>query len=279
MNPEPRIDEVLGDATERLRDISETPRLDAELLLMRSIDVARSYLFAHPDDTLDAAAANRFRQLVEKRAAGMPLAYITGEKEFWSMQLIVSPDTLIPRPDTEILVEQALVHIPRNTEYRVLDLGTGSGAIALAIARERPLCNVVATDTSAAALRIAAENANQLGVPNVEFFQGDWFAPLAPDTFDLIVSNPPYIEANDRHLDDLRFEPARALIAGADGLDAIRTIAMDAGNHLRSGGTLLLEHGDTQAEHVAALLRAAGWGDVRVIRDLAGLPRVSIAAR
>jgi len=279
LNPEPRIDEVLGDATERLRNISETPRLDAELLLMSAIDVARSYLFAHPDDTLDAAAANRFRQVIEKRAAGMPLAYITGEKEFWSMRLIVSPDTLIPRPDTEVLVEQALMHIPRKAEYHVLDLGTGSGAIALAIARERPLCSVVATDTSAGALRIAAENANQLGMPNVEFIQGDWFAPLSTYTFDLIVSNPPYVEANDKHLDDLRFEPAHALIAGADGLDAIRTIAMDAGAFLNPGGTLLLEHGDNQAEPVAALLRAACWRDIRTIKDLAGRQRMSIAAR
>jgi release factor glutamine methyltransferase len=279
LNSKNRIDELLGAATLRLENVSDTPRLDAELLLARAIDVARSYLFAHPDDELDQAAAKRFRQAIEKRADGMPLAYITGEKEFWSMSLVVSPDTLIPRPDTEVLVEQVLSRIPRKAARRVLDLGTGSGAVALAIARERPLCDVVATDASAAALRIAAINAQRLGIPNVEFLAGDWFAPLGRRRFDIIASNPPYVEAGDGHLDDLRYEPADALIAGADGLDAIRIIAAQAAAFLVPGGCLLIEHGERQADAVEELLLASGWRDVRNTRDLAGRPRVTIATR
>ena len=279
LNSENRINRTLKAATLRLGNISETPRLDAELLLARAIDVTRSYLFAHPDDELDHAAAERFRQAVEKRASGMPLAYITGEKEFWSMSLIVSPDTLIPRPDTEVLVEQALSRIPRKAAYRILDLGTGSGAVALAIARDRPLCELLATDASAAALRIAEENARQLGIPNIEFLRGDWFAPLGRRSFHIIVSNPPYIATGDEHLDDLRYEPAEALVGGPDGLDAIRIIAAHAGAFLEPEGILLVEHGDQQAEAVADLLLANGWRDVCNSRDIAGRPRVTIATR
>lgn len=279
LNSENRIVGVLIAATSRLAGVSESPRLDAELLLARSIDVARSYLFAHPEDELDPAAADRFRQAVEMRANGMPLAYITGEKEFWSMPVIVSPDTLIPRPDTEALVELALSHIPNTVAYRVLDLGTGSGAVALAIARERTLCDVLATDVSAAALRIATENARQLEVPNIEFLESDWFAAIGMATFNIIVSNPPYVAASDEHLDALRHEPVKALVAGPDGLDAIRIIAEQSGSFLEPGGYLLIEHGDRQAESVEELLQSAGWQDVRNFPDIAGRPRVTIATR
>ena len=279
LNSENRISESLVAATARLSNVSESPRLDAELLLARAIDVTRSYLFAHPDDELDEAAAERFRRAVERRAGGMPLAYITGEKEFWSMSLVVSPDTLIPRPDTEVLVEQALSLLPRRAAVGILDLGTGSGAVALAIARERPLSDLVATDVSEAALKIAAESARQLGIPNVEFVHGDWFAPLAGRSFDLIVSNPPYVAAGDEHLDELRHEPRDALVAGEDGLDAIRIIAAQAGAFLVPGGYLLVEHGNQQASVVAEVLLDCGWRDMRTASDLAGHPRVTIATR
>ena len=279
LNSENRIDTTLDEASSRLAGVSETPRLDAELLLARAIDVARSYLFAHPDDELDQAAAERFWQALETRASGVPLAYITGEKEFWSMPLIVTPDTLIPRPDTEILVEQALARIPRQAVCRILDLGTGSGAVALAIARERPLCRLTATDISMAALRVAAENARQLGIPNVEFCRGDWFLPVRGCRFDIIASNPPYVAAGDEHLEDLRFEPAPALVAGPEGLDAIRTIAAQAGEFLAPGGYLLLEHGERQATAVAELLRSNGWQDVLNASDIGGRPRVTISTR
>lgn len=274
-----RIDEALADAAARLEAVSDSPRLDAELLLARALDVPRSYLFAHPEDCMDPAAADRLFDAIGRRLSGMPMAYITGEKEFWSMSLIVSPETLVPRAETEVLVEQALMRIPRRAELQVLDLGTGTGAIALAIARERPACQLVATDVSAGAIAVARENARQLGIPNVRFLAGDWIEPVAGMQFDLIVSNPPYVASGDPHLAKLRHEPRAALAAGEDGLDAIRRIAGDAPAVLRPDGVLLLEHGADQADAVAAILAAAGWSAVTNVRDLAGLPRVTIATR
>jgi release factor glutamine methyltransferase len=273
------IDDALVRATERLRDISESPRLDAELLLALALDVARSYLFAHPEDRLDPAAAERFFANVDKRVAGMPLAYITGEKEFWSLNLAVSPNTLVPRPETEVLVEQALALIPKDAAWHVLDLGTGSGAIALAIARERQLCLVVATDVSQGALAVARENARRLSIANIEFVCGRWCEPLQGTAFDVIVSNPPYVEADDPHLHALRHEPLDALAAGPDGLDAIRAISRRAGNLLKAGGRLLIEHGAAQADAVASILASDGWTVRRCVADLAGLPRVTVAQR
>ena len=211
---ENRIDALLRRAVAGLDGVSDSARLDAEILLCRSIDVQRSYLFAHPEDVLDELAVGRFDALLERRRCGEPMAYITGTREFWSMELLVSPATLVPRPETELLVDLALREIPRGTERRVLDLGTGSGAIALAIARERPLCRVTGVDISSAALRIARENARQLLLANVEFREGDWVAPVRGRRFDLVVSNPPYVRADDRALDALRYEPRDALVAG-----------------------------------------------------------------
>jgi release factor glutamine methyltransferase len=272
-----RIDAALDDATKMLQAVSDSPRLDAELLLSRALDVSRSYLFAHPDDEMDADAARRFQTSLTQRARGMPMAYIAGFREFWSMELIVSPATLIPRPETETIIDQALMRLPRREELSVLDLGTGSGAISLAIARERPLCRIVATDISADAIAVARENARRLGMPNIEFLAGDWLEPVAGRMFDLVVSNPPYVASGDPHLEALRFEPRSALEAGADGLDAIRTLAAKAMPALKPGGAILLEHGADQAEGVAALLAEHGWIDITLARDLAGLPRVTAA--
>jgi len=277
LNEFPNIDRALAEATERLGGVSDSPRLDAELLLALALDVPRSYLFAHPEDQLDPDAVKRFTNNVEKRCEGMPLAYVTGEKEFWSMALVVSRETLVPRPDTEILVEQALQCIPRKANWRVLDLGTGSGAIALAIAMERPLCTVIATDISLSTLCVARENARRLSIPNVDFVCGSWCAPLAEDAFDMVVSNPPYVADSDSHLAALSHEPRRALAAGPDGLDAIRIISREARRRLKAGGSLLLEHGYSQADAVAALLAAEGWTVTGCARDLGGLPRVTIA--
>jgi release factor glutamine methyltransferase len=274
-----RIDEALDGAISALDASSDSPRLDAELLLARALDVPRSYLFAHPDDTMDPDAAERFSQSVARRADGMPMAYITGEKEFWSMTLIVSPDTLVPRPDTETLVDQALIRIPRRKSLDVLDLGTGSGAIALAIARERPLCNVVATDVSVGAIAVARENARQHELPNVEFLEGSWTDPVRERQFDLIVSNPPYVASGDAHLKALKYEPLSALDAGPEGLDAIRQIAATAGTVLKSGGELLLEHGAEQADAVAEVLKQHGWTGITNVKDMSGQPRVSSATR
>ncbi len=272
-----RIDAALAAAVERLAENSESPRLDAEILLCRSIDVARSYVFAHPDDELDELSLERFDALVRRRADGEPMAYITGTREFWSHELQVSPATLVPRPETELLVDLALREIPRRAAWRVLDLGTGSGAIAIAIAGERPLCDVTATDISADALAIARENVRAAGLGNVECIQGDWTAAVAGRQFDLIVSNPPYVCADDKALTTLRYEPVSALASGPDGLDDIRKLAGDCSLLLTEAGYLLLEHGAEQAEAVAAILGAAGWTEIRCHSDLAGLPRVTVA--
>jgi release factor glutamine methyltransferase len=272
-----RIDEALKQATERLRAVSDSPRLDAEVLLTRALDVRSSYLIAHPEDTLDDAAIERYEQTVARRADGVPLPYITGEREFWSLSLMVGPETLVPRPETELLVELALRELSRYSGKRVLDLGTGSGAIALAIASERPLCSVTATDLSAAALAIAQQNARQLELANVTFALGNWAEAVAGRRFDLIVSNPPYVREGDPAMEALRHEPKMALVAGSDGLDAIRVLARDCRGLLDRDGVLLLEHGADQEEAVAQLLRENGWTGIECFRDPGGRPRVTRA--
>ncbi|MHB1273072.1 MAG: peptide chain release factor N(5)-glutamine methyltransferase [Rhodanobacter sp.] len=268
----PDVRGTLAAATQHLGE-----RLDAELLLLHVLGKPRSWLFAHVDDALEMDVQTAFSALVERRAGGEPVAYITGRQGFWSLELEVTPATLIPRPETELLVELALARLPRDAACRVADLGTGSGAIALAIASERPLARVVATDASAAALAVAQRNAARLGITHVRFVQGDWLAPLAGQMFDLIVSNPPYIEAADPHLaqGDLRYEPATALASGADGLDAIRRIVHTAPTHLDPGGWLLFEHGWNQGEAARALLAGAGYAEVFTAQDLERRERVS----
>ncbi len=199
-----RLDAAIADATERLSETSESPRLDAEILLCRTIDMPRSYLFAHPEDELDDLTQERFEGVLRRRESGVPMAYIVGVKEFWSHEFAVSPATLVPRPETEILVNLALCEIPRDAEWDVLDLGTGSGAIAVSIASERPMCNVTAVDNSEDALTVAAENARSLAPGNVTFELGNWTAPVQDRVFDLIVSNPPYVRVDDEALESLR---------------------------------------------------------------------------
>ncbi|MBT8088486.1 MAG: peptide chain release factor N(5)-glutamine methyltransferase [Gammaproteobacteria bacterium] len=272
-----RIDRVTADAAQRLEASSESPRLDAEVLLARTIDMPRSYLFAHPEDELDDAALERFESLLSRRAGGEPMAYIMGTREFWSRELVVSPATLVPRPETELLVELALREVPRKADWRILDLGTGSGAIAIAIAGERLLCEIVATDISAEALAVATVNARHLCLGNISFAQGDWTRPVEDRQFDIIVCNPPYVRADDAALANLQHEPRSALVAGDDGLLAIRTLASDCGRILKPGGMLLLEHGADQQQAVAAILKAAGWSDIACHKDFSGLPRVTVA--
>lgn len=266
----PRIDAALASARERLGGIAEAPRLEAELLLSYVLDKPRTYLRAWPERQLAPAQQARLDALLARRTAGEPLAYLLGRREFWSLDLEVAPGVLIPRADTETLVERALELLPEGEPARVADLGTGSGAIALAIAHERPRATVVATDRSTVALELARRNAARLNLHNVEFRHGDWCAALGTETFDLIVSNPPYIAAGDPHLEqgDLPHEPAEALASGADGLDDLRRIVDCARRHLQPGGRLLLEHGHAQGEAVRALLRAGGFEAVRTLRDL-----------
>ena len=261
---------ALAAATRRVGE-----RIDAELLLLHLLGKPRSWLYAHAGDALPAGVEVAFDALLARREAGEPIAYITGRRGFWSLDLEVTPATLIPRPETERLVELVLERLPRNAPCRVADLGTGSGAIALSLARELPRAQVVATDASAAALAVAERNARRLGIANASFVEGDWLAPLAGQRFDLIASNPPYIESDDPHLarGDLRFEPATALASGGDGLDDIRRIVVDAIPCLRPGGWLLFEHGWTQADAVAAILLEAGFGAIATRHDIEGRAR------
>lgn len=263
---------ALGDATRRLGE-----RVDAEALLQHALRRPASWLVAHSDDVLSLADEQTFAALVQRRLAGEPVAYIIGRRGFWSLELEVTPATLIPRPETELLVELALARLPEDRAASVADLGTGSGAIALAIGTERPQARIFAVDASADALEVARRNARRLCIPNVGFVEGDWLAPLAGLRFDLIVSNPPYIEAGDPHLaqGDLRFEPTGALASGADGLEDIRRIVVDAHDALEPGGWLLFEHGWNQGEACRALLEAAGYREVFTAQDLEQRDRVS----
>ncbi|PVV10799.1 MAG: protein-(glutamine-N5) methyltransferase, release factor-specific [gamma proteobacterium symbiont of Ctena orbiculata] len=257
------------------------PELEAALLLCHLLEQPRSYLFAWPEKELTPAQQQRYMDLVERRRAQEPIAYITGQREFWSLNLRVNPHTLIPRPETELLVERSLYHLQLISQPRIADLGTGSGAIALALASERHDAQIAATDISAEALAQARENSTALGFTQLTFHQGSWCEALpAEASYDLIVSNPPYIEADDPHLNqgDLPQEPELALVSGRDGLDAIRAIIQQASlQRLSPGGWLLLEHGYQQAEAVQQLLESAGLGNIATHPDLAGLPRVTEA--
>lgn len=255
-------------------------RIELQMLMQRALNVSRAYLLAHPEQILEAGQQAAYDAMLRRRLAGEPIAHILGEREFFGLSFKVTPATLIPRPDTELLVELALQRIPPQGGFRVLDLGTGTGAIAISIAHSRPDAEVVGVDASPAALEVARENARRLGTGNVSFEQSDWFSALGGNRFDLIVSNPPYIAANDGHLSegDVRFEPMTALVSGADGLDDIRRIVTDARDRLEPGGWLLLEHGYDQAARVREILLQGDYVRIFSARDLADIERVSGAA-
>lgn len=283
LQPQMQVRPLLQAAALRLSAViaqqsADSPRREAELLLCHVLGVGRAWLFAHDDALIDPAQRERFEALLSRRAAGEPLAYLTGQREFFGLSFAVGPGVLVPRHDTEVLVEQALARLPRAPGLEVLDLGTGSGAIALTLAHERPELSVTAVDASAAALGIARANAQRLALQRVEFLEGDWFTPVAGRRFDLVVSNPPYIEDSDPHLlrGDLRFEPRSALASGTDGLDDIRRIVDSARLHLKPGGWLLLEHGHLQGNAVRGLLIDAGFDKVETVQDLEQRDRVSV---
>jgi len=273
------LQQLLSSATRKLEKCSDSARLDAELLLCHTLQKPRSYLFGHAEDSIDQQAREQFAEYLARRLDGEPIAYITGRKEFWSLSLEVSPDTLVPRPETERIVELALDRIEALESPSVADLGTGSGAIALALASEIPRGHFVATDESKAALEVAKRNARRFGLENIEFRHGDWAAPLAGETFDLVVSNPPYVRDTDPALKNLRREPLTALAAGPDGLDDIRRLVRDCLDVTRAGGWLLVEHGAEQAQEIASLFAKAGWSDVSNARDHAGRPRVTLGRK
>jgi release factor glutamine methyltransferase len=244
------------------------------------LESTRSFLYANPELQLPYKRSEAFKKLIRQRAHGKPIAYLTGKTEFWSLPILVSPAVLIPRPDTELLVEAALKKIPTGADWRIADLGTGSGAIALAIASERKKCEIHATDISMAAIRIAQENASQLGLAHIQIHQGSWSESLT-GSYHLIVSNPPYIDAEDPHLGqgDLRFEPREALTPGPDGLDAIRTISRLASPLLLDGGWLMLEHGWEQGSATREIMKNAGYANIKTLKDLQGHERVTVGEK
>ena len=262
-----------------LIEASALPPREARLLVAHALGVDLAWVIAHGDEAPGAAVRERIRGLLQRRRAGEPVAYLLGRREFYGLELEVSPAVLIPRPETELLVDRARERIVGKSS-RVLDLGTGSGAIAIAIARSAPTAEVCATDASPAALALAQANAERYA-PRVRFVLGDWFAALGGERFDLVLANPPYVAADDPHLSegDLRFEPRAARVGGADGLDCIRRIVREARDHLTSGGWLLFEHGHDQGAACRALLADAGYTDIATWPDLAGIPRVSGGCR
>lgn len=271
MSGAPTIREAL-DAAQQATD-----RIEARVLLREVLKQNDAYLLAHGDDTLSAEQAQQYVALVVRRVAGEPVAYITGRREFFGREFVVNPSVLIPRSETELLVELALQRLPAGTPARVLDLGAGSGCIGITLAAERPQAQATLLDASEAALEIARANAAQWAPGNTTLLHSDWYSAVGAERYDLIVANPPYVAEGDAHLQqgDLRFEPHTALAAGADGLNDLQRIIAQAPLHLRAGGWLLLEHGFDQAVACAWLLEAAGFQDVFNAPDLAGVPRVS----
>lgn len=261
----------------RLNKVSDSAALDIELLLCHCLQKPRSFLRSRPEHYVSPELATQFFHLLARREAGEPVAYLTGKRGFWTLDLDVSPATLIPRPETELLVEKVLECDDLAEKTSVLDLGTGTGAIALALAREKPAWQVVGVDFQPDAVNLSQRNAQQLQLSNVLFQQSDWFSALAGQAFDIIVSNPPYIDPDDKHLKegDVRFEPISALVSEKKGLADIETIINQAPDYLASSGRLLLEHGYDQGEAVRALMAAQNFSDVITCQDLAGHDRVT----
>jgi len=261
-----------------LSPVTDTAACDAEILLGYTVNKDRAWLFTHTSDPFAPGDFDRFAKLIKRRIDGEPVAYITGTRAFWSLELCVTPETLIPRPETELLVEHALFRIPLDAEWDIADLGTGCGAIALAIAAERLRCRVTATDVSPAALVVARKNRSRLALYNVNIRQGHWFTPLVSQRFHVIVANPPYVAEGDPHLHsgDLAFEPDMALRAGAEGLDALRVIIRQAARHLEPDGWLLVEHGCTQGQAVQQLMEHYAGRNISLLKDHASLDRISI---
>ena len=257
----------------------DSARLDCELLLAHVLQVSRTYLYTHAEQWLDATQLARFDELLARRLNHEPVAYLVGIREFWSLPLTVTRDTLVPRPETEQLVERALLLPSMAADVRIADLGTGSGAIAIALATELRQARIIATDNSAAALQVARANANRHCPGQIEFRLGNWWEPIADDTCDIIISNPPYVKANDPLLQatELQHEPHTALAAGPDGLADLRILCRGAGQHLNTNGWLLLEHGAEQAPALQQLLGNAGFQAINTHPDVAGLPRITMA--
>jgi len=276
MSTQVTIAETVQSAAQRLDAHSESPRLDAEILLSTMLGLPRSALIARADEPLASDQQRAYAELIRQRAGGTPVAYLTGSREFWSLPLRVSPAVLIPRPETETLLEQALKLLPRDEACAVLDLGTGSGAIALGLAHERPCWAITAVDLSPAALEVARHNAQALQLPRIQWRLGSWFDAVPGERFHLIAANPPYVSATDPALQSLAAEPLMALSPGPTGLEALTAIIARAPAHLHPQGWLALEHGLTQAPAVAQLLERHGFTSIRTFPDFSGRPRVTL---
>jgi release factor glutamine methyltransferase len=270
------VGDSLHDAARALAPGSGSPRLDAELLLGKILGLSRSALIARGDATVDADSARAFARLIALRLRGTPVAYLTGTREFWSLPLRVTPDVLVPRPETETLVELALQRLPEEQAATALDLGTGSGAVALAIASERPRVTLTAVDICPRALTVARQNARGLKLDRIDWRLGSWYEPVHGERFDLIVANPPYVAAADPALARLAAEPSIALSGGPTGLEAVASIAAGAAAHLRGLGWLIVEHGSDQADAVAELFHRHGFTSIRSHADFSGNPRVTL---
>ncbi len=272
------VDSLLKSAKNILSSKHDTATIDAEVLLCHVLNKSRGFIYSWPEHTLTDQQQNDYQKLIKQRLSGQPVAYLIGRRDFWSLELNICTDVLIPRPDTERLVELALEKIPNHAKWKIADLGTGSGAIALAIASERPNCHIYAVDRSPYALAIARSNAKQLEINNIEFIKGSWLEQLSGELFDMIVSNPPYIPEKDIHLTqgDVRFEPGSALISGRDGLDDIRIIISTAPSSLKDHGWLLLEHGYDQGDAVRKLLAQGNYKHVTTFQDFGGNDRVTL---
>lgn len=271
---------LLAEGCKRLESTAEAPLLEAEILLEHVLGKGRTFFRAHPESAVQPTEIEQFIALIEQRLRGQPIAYLIGAREFWSRRFDVTTAVLIPRPETELLIELAIASLSEKPSPLILDLGAGSGAIAITLALERPDSRVIALDVSEDALDVMKRNADKLGASNVLALRSNWFSELQPpDRFDLVVSNPPYIPSEDPHLEqgDLRFEPRGALASGPDGLDDIRRIIQDARPHLTQGGKLMIEHGFEQADSVVHLMTEAGYAEVENHRDLQGHPRVTVA--
>ena len=271
------IKNTLLEINHKLQSISSTSKLDSELLLMSALGVSRPYLYTHGEKILSVSEKEVLNDLCKRRINLEPMAYITGIKEFWSREFNVSPATLIPRPESEMLVEEVLNLYALDETISILEMGTGSGAIAISLALERPKTIITATDISSKALDLAKKNANKFNVHNIIFQNSDWFRELKNQEFDLIVCNPPYIESHDDCLLDLKYEPISALISGEDGLDAIRHIANNAKQFLKINGTILIEHGKDQEKAVNQIFISNQWERIKCLPDLRGFPRITMA--
>ena len=271
------IKNIMSDLSVKLSKVSSSPDLDSEILLMKALRVSRAYLYTYNEKVISESKIKLLEELLNRRMNKEPIAYILGKKEFWSRDFYINQHTLIPRPESEMLVELIIQDNSRKKISSILELGTGSGCISVSLAKELSHSQIVSTDICAKALEVANKNAQHYGVNNISFIKSDWFNKLDNQKFDCIVSNPPYIREDDPYLNELTFEPSKALVSGDDGLEAIEIISSNAAEYLSPGGKIYIEHGNDQEKEVQKIFELNNWRDIICLRDLGGLPRITTA--